>query len=240
MRNKGARVPRSVLVTVLVAAVVTAGVLIAVVVLRARPGVTTAAGAVPDLSPPVTSSSSNCGPVPCRQVAATTVSGIAVALLSAPDGGSGRLRFGSESANMTVGTTITTIGARLGPDSLRCASGAVVACLVRGVADGGMVGEVLAHRGDSWEHAGKPYFSDAENISLSDAGGDSSPEVIVVRHECPGSQPGSVKCEVAPVLASVFDLAGSALGCTKKYTSPSQLRGWPDIRLLKSDIRACP
>jgi hypothetical protein len=34
-------------------------------------------------------------------------------------------------------------------------------------------------------------------------------------------------------------LAGRLVGCTKKYTSPSDLRGWPDIRLTKADVRAC-
>jgi len=240
MRDKGAGVPRSVLVTVLVAAVVTAGVLIAVLVLRPHPEAAAPAGPTPDPSPPAPSAVLDCGPAPCEQVAATTVGGTEVALLAAVDGSSGRLRFGPASANATVETSITTIGARVGPDSLRCASGVVTACLVRGTSDGGMVGEVLARRGDSWQDAGKPYFSDAGNISLSDANGDGSPEVIVVRHECPGSQPGSAACKVSSVLATVFDLAGNQLSCTKKYTAPSQIRGWPDIRLLRSDLRACP
>jgi hypothetical protein len=239
MRNKGARLPRSVLVTVLAAAVVTAGVLIAVTVLRPHPDGTAMAGAAPDPSPQPPSSVSNCGPAPCRQVAATTVSGVEVALLAAPDGSSGSLRFGPEAANATMETTITKIGARLGPDSLRCAAGVTTACLVRGTGDGGVVAEVLARRGDSWQGTGKPYFSDAGTISLSDADGSGSPDVIVVRHECPGSQPGSAKCLGAPVIASVFDLAGNQVGCTKKYTAPSQIRGWPDIKLVKADLRPC-
>jgi hypothetical protein len=239
MRNKAAQAPRSVLVTVLVAAVVTAGVLIAVAALRSRADTPVVAGPGADWSGGVTPPNSNCGTAACAKVASATVNGIEVALLAAPDGGSGRLRLGPEPANAAVETTITSIGARLAADSLRCADGTVIACLVRGVADGGLVGEVLTYRGDSWRGPEKPFFSDAGNISLSDATGDNSPDVIVVRHECPGSQPGSAKCRAAPVLASVFDLAGRLVGCTKKYTSPSDLRGWPDIRLTKADVRAC-
>jgi hypothetical protein len=229
-----------VLVTVLVAAVVTVGVLIAVAVLRARadvpvtdaPGADQAAGIAP-VKP-------NCGQVPCVQLAAMSVGGMEVALLAAPDGSSGRVRLGPEAANTSIEMTISAIGTRLGPDSLRCQEGVIVSCLVRGTSDGGMMGEVLSYRGDSWEAMEKPYFSDANNISLSDAVGDSSAEVIVVRHDCPGRLPGSASCAAAPVLATVFDLGGAQLGCTRKYTSPSQLRGWPDIKLVKSDVRACP
>lgn len=239
MQNSGARAPRSVLVTVLVAAVVTAGVLIAVVVLRAQTEVTVAEAPGPNqvAGPAMVP---NCGQSACVQLAATTAGGTELALLAAPDGTSGRVRFGPETANTSIETTISAIGARLGPDSLRCREGVVVACLVRGTGDGGVVGEVLSFRGGGWEATEKPYFSDAGNISLSDAVGDNSAEVIVVRHECPGKLPGSSSCAAAPVLAAVFDLDGTQLGCTRKYTSPSQLRGWPDIKLVKADVRTCP
>lgn len=239
MRNEVARAPRSVLVTVLVAAVVTAGVLIAVAALRSRAGAPVGAGPGADPAGAITPPNSNCGPAACVQVASATVNGTEVALLAAPDGGSGHLRLGFDPSHATVETTITSIGARLGPDSLRCVDGTIIVCLVRGVTEGGLVGEVLAYRGESWRGPEKPFFSDAGNISLSDATGDNSPDVIVVRHECPGSQPGSAKCGAAPVLASVFDLAGRQLGCTKKYPSPSNLRGWPDIRLTKAELRGC-
>jgi hypothetical protein len=240
MRNSDARAPRSVLVTVLIAVVVTVGVLITVVVLRARADVPVADAPGADQAAGIAPAKQNCGQVPCVQLAAETAGGMEVALLAAPDGSSGRVRFGPAAVNTSIETSISAIGARLGPDSLRCREGVIVACLVRGTGDGGTMGEVLVYRGDSWEATEKPYFSDANNISLSDAVGDSSPEVIVVRHECPGRLPGSASCAAAPVLATVFDIRGAQLGCTKKYTSPTQLRGWPDVKLVKSDVRACP
>jgi hypothetical protein len=174
-------------------------------------------------------------------LASVTVRGTVVALLADPNGGSGRLRIGPEAANVRLELMITSMGARLGADSLWCADGSIQACLVRGESSDGTVGEVFSNHGESWRRmADKPYLSDAGNLSLSDADGNGSPYVIVVRHECPASQPGSAKCQAAPVLGSVFDLAGRQLGCTKKYTSPSQMRGWPDIRLTNSDLRACP
>lgn len=240
MRNNRARVPRSVLVTALVAVLVLVAALVTVAGVRRHHDSPVPPGAGADVPAGGQQSTSQCGPDPCVQLTALTVSGTTMVLLGDRNGGSGRLRIGPESANVTLEMTITTIGARLGADSLRCAVATISTCLVRGVTEGGMVGEVLSGRGTNWRTADKPYFSDAGTISLSDVTGDGLPDVIVVRHECPGDQPGSPKCAAAPVLASVFNLAGVPLGCTKKYASPSQLRGWPDVRLAKTDLRACP
>jgi hypothetical protein len=240
MRKSGARVPRSVLVTVLGAAVVTAGALIAVAGSRPRPDTPAGVGAAADRSAAEAASWAACGAGRCVELASVAVKGTLVALLADPNGGSGRLRIGPEAANVRLETMITSMGARLGADSLRCADGSIQACLVRGESSDGTVGEVFSNHRQSWRRmAEKPYLSDAGNLSLSDVEGNGSPDVIVVRHECPATQPGSAKC-AAPVLGSVFDLAGRPLGCTKMYTSPSQMRGWPDIRLTNSDLRACP
>src|SRR3981189_3281954 len=110
MPNQATPAPRSVLVTVLVAAVVTAGVLIAVAALRSRADTPVVAGPGADWSGGVTSPNSNCGTAACVKVASAPVNGIEVALLAAPDGGSGRLRLGPEPANAAVETTITSIG----------------------------------------------------------------------------------------------------------------------------------
>ena len=42
------------------------------------------------------------------------------------------------------------------------------------------------------------------------------------------------------MLGEVYDLTGKSVGCTRRVTSPSDLRGWPDIRLTRADLRACP
>ena len=111
--------------------------------------------------------------------------------------------------------------------------------LVRGQVDGGAYGEVLAGRGGLWHDPGKPYFADAGTLTLGDVNADGVPDVIVVRHECPGAESGTPKCEAAPVLAQVYDLGGETLGCTRKVTSPSDLRGWPEVRLTRADLRSC-
>jgi hypothetical protein len=88
--------------------------------------------------------------------------------------------------------------------------------------------------------AEKPYLSDAGNLSLSDADGNGSPDVIVVGHECSPSLPGRPSARRRRCWVRCLISRARHLGCTKKYTSPSQMHGWPDIRLTNSDLRACP
>jgi hypothetical protein len=239
MRIMRVRTPASVLLTALLAVVVAVGALIAVVTLRPRPdsqvpadgGTGLPSGAVP--AEPI------CGPGPCEQLAAQTVGGAPVTLLAAPTGKFGQVRIGAPGQSTLFDLTISGMGATLGKESLRCLDGTSAACLVRGDLDGGAVGEVLVSTGGTWRGSGRPYFADAGNMSLFDVTGDGTADIIVVRHECPGAQSGSPKCQAAPVLAEVYGLGGESLGCTKKYTSPSQLKGWPDVRLTKPELRVC-
>ncbi|MFE0027529.1 hypothetical protein [Amycolatopsis sp. NPDC059021] len=242
MRSTGLRPPRSALLTALLAAVVTAAALAGVVVLRPHPDTDggDGAAAAPSAGPPPTTST--CGAGPCHQLAAMTVGSTPVVLLDAAQGGAGRVRIGPE-PGITIELTIAEMGVRLGKDSLRCIEGSTSACLVRGEANdaaGGSYGELIVNRGGTWEDSGKPYFADAGTLSLYDVSADGAPDVIVVRHECPGSTPGTPTCQASPVLAEVYDLAGTSMGCTWKVTSPSELRGWPDIRLTRADLHACP
>ncbi|MEC3978126.1 hypothetical protein [Amycolatopsis sp. H20-H5] len=239
MQTLRVRTPRSVLLTALLAVVVVAGALIAVMALRPRPDAPAATDPAA-ASPPVTAPAEpSCGPGPCDQLAAQTVGGVPVILLAAPTGKFAQLRIGT-GQGAVVDLTITGMGATLSKESLRCVDGASASCLIRGDLDGGAVGDVVVNRGGTWRGSGRPYLADAGNISLSDVTGDGTADVIVVRHECPGAQSGSPKCQAAPVLAEVYDLAGTPIGCTKKYTSPSQLKGWPEVRLTKPELRACP
>jgi hypothetical protein len=238
MWNAGVRAPRSVLVTVLVALVVVIGVLAVVVAQRPRPE--GAAPASASGAPPAGPSALVCGKAPCRTLKAIDIHGTTVTLLDDGQGGSGLVTVGPRVPTV-VEVTITALGAKLGPDSLLCLDGGTAACLVQGRQQGGaVVAELLSSGGDTWRASERQYLSDASYIGLDDATGDNVPEVLVVRHECPDSVSGTPQCAAAPVLVEVFDLGGDALGCTRKYTSPSQLRGWPVVRLSKADIRDCP
>ncbi|SFW43794.1 hypothetical protein [Amycolatopsis australiensis] len=236
MRTSAARTPRSALLTAVLAAVVTLGAIGAVFLLRPRPAEPSGAAepAAAPVPPVVT-----CGGGPCRQVAAMTVGGVPVVLLTDASGGSARVRVGPEPGTVFE-LAIAQLGVRLDQDSLRCIDGAAPACLIRGDAGKAAYGELLVASGGVWRDPGKPYFSDAGTLSLYDVTADGRPDVIVVRHDCPGAEPGTPKCDAAPVLGQVYDLAGRSVGCTRRVTSPSDLRGWPDIRLTRADLRPCP
>ncbi|RSN13091.1 hypothetical protein DMC63_27440 [Streptomyces sp. WAC 05977] len=226
------------LLTALLAVVVTAGVIVAVVLLR--PAAPTPAGdpGVPPVSDGVPSAPGvNCGAAACREISAMTVGGLPVVLLADDAGKQGVLRIGADSVYPLM---LNDRGVTLKGDSLRCVDGATPVCLVRGDVGGGSAGELFVARGGIWRDTGKPYFSDAGTVALNDVTADGIADVIVVRHECPGAQSGSARCQAAPVLAEVYDVARGSVGCTRRYTAPSELRGWPDVRLTKAELRACP
>ena len=239
MRTTAARTPRSALLTAVLAAVVTVGAIGAVFLLRPRPEQAPRAAepAAAPVAPALT-----CGGGPCRELAAVTVGGTPVVLLTDSAGGSARLRVGPEPGTVFE-LSITQLGVRLDRNSLRCIDGAAPACLVRGDAAGNgttAYGELLVGNGGVWRDPGKPYYADAGTLSLYDVTADGRPDVIVVRHDCAGSLAGTPKCAAAPVLGEVYDLTGQSVGCTRRVTSPSDLRGWPDIRLTRADLHACP
>ncbi|MEU8638755.1 hypothetical protein AB0C38_41765 [Amycolatopsis sp. NPDC048633] len=239
MRTSAARTPRSALLTAVLAAVIAVGAIAAVFLLRPRPE--QPAGAAEPAAAPVTPVVT-CGGGPCRQVAAMTVGGTPVVLLTDAAGSSARVQVGPEPGTVFE-LSIAQLGVRLDQNSLRCIDGAAPTCLVRGdVGDQGKAGygELLVASGGVWRAPGKPYFADAGTLSLYDVTADGRPDVIVVRHDCRGAEPGTAQCDVAPVLGQVYDLTGKTLGCTRRYTAPSDLRGWPDIRLTRADLRACP
>ncbi|GAA4541212.1 hypothetical protein [Amycolatopsis samaneae] len=242
MRTTGLRAPRPALLTALLAVVVTVAALVVVVVLRPRPATDGGDGAaVPPLRGPVPATPT-CGAGPCRQLAAMTVGTVPIALLADAEGGAGRVRVGPEPGTV-IELAIAELGVRLGENSLRCIEGVTSACLIRGEAKdapGGAYGELLVDRGGRWTSAGKPYFADAGTLSLYDVTADGVPDVIVVRHECPGMTPGTPQCQAAPVLAEAYELGGNSIGCTWKVTAPSDLPGWPDVRLTRTDLHACP
>ncbi|MGW5722616.1 hypothetical protein ACWEVP_41045 [Amycolatopsis sp. NPDC003865] len=239
MRTSAARTPRSALLTAVLAAMVTLGAIGTVFLLRPRPEAPS--GAAEPAAAPVTAVAT-CGGGPCRQLAAVTVGGTPVVLLADAAGGSARVRVGTEPGTVFE-LSIAQLGVRLDQNSLRCIDGAAPTCLVRGdVGDEGKAayGELLVASGGVWRAPGKPYFADAGTLSLYDVTADGRPDVIVVRHDCRGADSGTAQCDAAPVLGQVYDVSGKPVGCTRRYTSPSDLRGWPDIRLTRADLRTCP
>ena len=198
MRTSAASTPRSALLTAVLAAVVTLGAIAAVFLLRPRPE--EPAGAAEPATAPV-SAVVTCGGGPCRQLAAVTVGGTPVVLLTDASGGAGRVRVGAEPGTVFE-LSIAQLGVRLDQNSLRCIDGAAPTCLVRGdVGDQGKAayGELLFESGGEWRAPGKPYFADAGTLSLYDVTADGRPDVIVVRHDCPGTESGTAKCDAAPV-----------------------------------------
>lgn len=225
------------LVTVVLAVLVTVAAVLTVFLLRPDHASSPGPAAAPAASAP--GAPAQCSDGECRVLASTDVDGSSVELLADSGGTSGRLRIHAGTGPPTVlESTVTAMGARLDDDSLRCAEGDVPVCLVRGALDNGMVGEVIVARGGTWRPADRPYFSDAGTISLDDVAGDAAPEVVVVRHDCDVSDSAD-SCRVAPVVAAVFEVGGAELGCTGHYTSPSEIRGWPDVRVSAAQLRPC-
>ncbi|RZQ62891.1 hypothetical protein EWH70_17605 [Amycolatopsis suaedae] len=213
---------------VAVGAVVTAVVL--------RPKAEPAPAAVPAAAGG--SATVTCDGGPCVVLASRQAKGETVELLADAAGGSGKIRFGGTGSDIVLETSITVMGARLRQDSLECVDGPTAACLVRGPVDGGMLGEVLVARADIWRPAEQPYFADGSRIVLAQVVDDDTPEVIVVRHVCSGA---ATDCQRDPVVAAVYRLgADEPVGCTRRYSVPAQLRGWPDVRVTRGELRQCP
>ncbi|WP_246128150.1 hypothetical protein, partial [Amycolatopsis rhizosphaerae] len=217
----GTWIPRPVLVTAVVAALVTAGSLAAVASLRvARSGdkaTIEASAPAPSVTP-----DRECGGGPCDLLTTRSAGGAQVELRADATGANGRVQVNG----IVVPTTISELGARLTADSLTCVTANVSACLVGAPLKGGRVAQLLVGRGDGWQSVDKPYFSDAGVIVLDTVTGADAPDVVVV--------------QASPALARVYALDGSAVGCTRKYAAPSQLRGWPQVHVLPADLRPCP
>jgi len=231
------RVPRSALLTAALAVVVTVAAFVAVAQLRPKPADSVSASPQ-EPAQPGDGPATNCGNNPCRQLAAMTVGGVPVVLLADEAGGWGRVQIGPQPGT-EFELAITGMGAKLSASSLRCVQGSTSACLIRGDTSGGAYGELLTESGGVWRDFGRPYFADAGTLSLNDVSQDGRPDVIVVRHECPRATPGTPTCQAAPVLAEVYELDGTVMGCSATVTAPSNFRGWPDVELRKAQLRAC-
>jgi hypothetical protein len=206
--------------TAVLAALVTAATLVAVASLRWR--WMGSPGAEPYGAPPAPSVVDvGCGQGPCQVLAIRSVDGVQIELKADAEGGNGR--FQADAA--VLQTTVTQLGARVDAGSLSCVSASESACLVGAPFNGGRIAQLLVDRAGVWRSVDKPYYSDLGVIVLENVSGTDAPEVVVG--------------ERSPVQARVYALDGGMVGCTRKYSYPAQLRGWPSVRILAGDLRPC-
>jgi hypothetical protein len=230
------RTPRAVIVAIVLSVLVAAGALGGAAVLRWR-AAHPAAAPVTSGKPPASSGvgPSGCLREPCQVLASTTVGGTSVELVADAGGTSGRLRVGGLNSGSVIEATITEMGVTLAADSLQCLPGGPAACLIRGRHDGGIAGQVVVGRSDSWSALEQRYVSNAGYLALVNLDGDVVPEILAAQHDCSAA----VDCASRPVFAQVFALTGQVLGCTRNYPKLDRLPGSPGVPLTKAQLTQC-
>jgi hypothetical protein len=230
------RVPRSMVVAVVVALLVTAGALTAAGVIRWR--ATHPAGAAPtsEKSPTPTVGVDGCLKVPCQSLARASVGGTTVELVADAGATSGRLRIGGVVSGQVIETSITGMGVQLTSDSLHCLPGGPAACMIKGKHAAGLAGEIVVGRSGNWSAVEKPFLSDAGYLDLSTINNDSALEVLAAQHDCGN---GDTDCAGRPVFLQVFTYTGTVVGCTKNYARLDRLPGWPTPRVTERELSPC-
>lgn len=235
----GARTPTSVVVTVVVSLLVAVGAVAGAAVLGAhrQPAAapTRSSTQAPSSSEPV--DPSGCKRRPCKVLGTVVVAGSTVDLVADAGGTSGRLRIGGPGSGQVIETTVTNLGVKLTTSSLQCIAGPISACLIRGELHGGVAGEVVVGRSDSWSPLENRFQSDAGYLALSNVVLDASPEIVAVQHDCPG---GDESCADRPVFGQVFQANGTEIGCTRqRYSAPEDMPGYPSIQLRGLTLDKC-
>lgn len=230
--------PRSVTVAVVVATLVAAAALGAAAVLRWRAS-QVAAPALTSQRPVPTSTvgPDGCLDHPCTVLATTTVGGTTIELVADKGFTSGRVRLGGPKSGDVIEATITELGVRLDKDSLQCVPGGPSACLIRGVHDTGVLGQVVVGRSDKWSPLEKRFAADAGYLALANVDGDSEPEILAAQHDCPATD--LAECTERPVFVRVFGLTGEDLGCTRNYARVDRLPGYPTVQVTQSQLTRC-
>lgn len=231
--------PWAVVVTAVVCALVALGALVTAAVLR-HERVTTEESAGTSTPPPTTSGAGadGCLADPCVVRGPIPLGGTSVQLVADAGGRSGRLQIGGGGASDVIEVTITKLGAVLGPDALQCVGGTLSACVVRGAADDGVLGQVVVGRSGKWASVEKPFASGAGFVAVQDVtGAQSGPEVLVAQHRCDPA--GTADCSGTPVYVQVFTIGSDLLGCTRDYARLESIPGWPAADLSEATIRDC-
>jgi hypothetical protein len=228
-----------VIITVVACALVAAGALLTASVLRQQ----RAASAGPaETTAPSTATSGpgadGCLTDPCRVLGPIPIGGTTVQLVADAGGKSGRLQIGGAGASDVIEVTITKLGAVLGADALQCVGGTLSACVVRGKAAEGLLGQVIVGRSAKWATLEKPFASDAGFITVQDVTGQQSgPEVLVAQHRC--DRATTADCADTPVYVQVFSTRSDLLGCTRDYARLDSMPGWPNADLTEAAINPC-
>lgn len=226
--------PWATVITAVVCALVAAGALAVAAAQRDRG---TPAASTEDTSPPTTSGVGvdGCAKEPCTVPATVHVSGYVVELVADAGNTSGRLRIGGAGASEVIEATITNTGAVLGPDSLQCLPGSIVACVLRGNTAQGMAGQVVVGRSGQWGELMPPFLSDAGYLGLDDVLPDPGAEIVVAQHRC--NRTVVPDCSTTPVYVQVYDLRSEERGCTRNYNRLESLPGWPVVTLKSADVK---
>ena len=219
------RTPRSVIVTVVLAVLVTAGALGSAGAIRWRAERSTSTPTT-STKPPVVGVS-GCLVEPCQVVARTTVGGTSVELVADAGARSGRLRVGGLTSGSVIEATITDQGVTLTKDSLQCIAGGPAACLIKGEHDGGIAGQVVVGRSDKWSLTEDTYISDAGYLTLANINGDSAPEILAAQRA------GTA------IFMQAFTIAGNVIGCTKDYPKLDKLPGFGNLKLTEAQLGPC-
>lgn len=175
---------------------------------------------------------------PCRVQGPIPIGGTTVQLVADAGGKSGRLQIGGAGASDVIEVTITKLGAVLGADALQCVGGTLSACVVRGKATEGVLGQVIVGRSAKWASLEKPFASDAGFIAVQDVTGQQSgPEVLVAQHRC--DRTTAAECADSPVYVQIFSTRSEVLGCTRDYARLDSMPGWPNPDLTDAAINPC-
>jgi hypothetical protein len=230
------RVPRSMIVTTVLAVLVTAGAVGGAAAIRWRAA--DAAGTPPTSENPPTTSVGvgGCLKEPCTVLAATTVGGTSVELVADAGATSGRLRIGGVTSSQVIETTITGTGVKLTAESLQCVAGGPAACMIKGKHADGLAGEIVVGRSGNWSAVERPFLSDAGYLTLGSVDNDSAPEVLAAQHDCRNAD---ADCAGRPVFLQVFTYTGTVVGCTKNYPRLDRLPGWPAVHVAARELSPC-
>ena len=226
----GRRTPTSVVVTIVLALLVAAGSVTAAALLRPsnRSTAPPSRSSTPAPGPDQGIEASACKHEQCKVLGTRVIAGSTVDLVANAGGTTGWLRIGDTGSGRVIKTTITKLGVKLTGSSLQCLAGTIAACLIRGQYEGGVAGEVIVGRSDTWSPLENQFRSTAGYLALSNVDGDASPEIVAVQYDCDGGD----TCTSGPVYGQIFQANGTELGCTRHhYAKLENLPGYPNIQL---------
>lgn len=230
------RTPTSVVVTIVLALLVAAGAVTTAALLRpgGRPTAEPSGSSTPAPAPDQEDDASTCHREPCQVLGTVVVAGSTVDLMVDAGGTSGRLRIGGPGSSRVIETSVTKLGVKLTTTSLQCVAGTITACLIRGAYDGGVAGEVIVGRSDTWNALENRFLSTAGYLALSNVAGNASPEIVAVQYECEDN------CHSGPVFGQVFEANGTERGCTRHhYAKLENMPGYPNIQLRGVELVDC-